>query len=102
MFSDINIYFHDLRGCNVLFLSQNLNQSIQARESITGKILVVFLHVMVENLSNLKDTLAFFVISSVLEFKKILSYCDLLPNISLVVGQSSDNKHVSLALQSCS
>ena len=64
--------------------------------SMTVKVFGGIFHVIAEILKHLKDTLAF---SSCLAFYnryRFLLASDLLPNISLVVGQSSVN--LSLAL----
>ena len=63
---------------------------IHVNVSITVKVLGrISFHVIAENWKHLKDTLAF---SSFLVFwnrNRFLLQSDLLPNISLVVGQSS-------------
>ena len=76
------------RGCYVVFSHKKKTYEINA--FITVKVFGgISFHVMAENWQYLKDTLAFLLES------KLTS--DLLPNISLVVGQSS--VHISLVLR---
>ena len=73
------------------FLASKTNE-IHVNTSITVKVLGgISFHIMAANMKHQKDTHAFPMFFFVLQSKQILAYSDLLPNISLAVGQSSVN-----------
>ena len=73
---------------------------LRVNASVTVKVLRdISFHVMVENWKHLKYMLAFSSFLVCYNRKRILLTSDFLPNISLVVCQSSVN--ISLALRAC-
>ena len=89
MFGDVSFHFHNIRRCNVVFSRQKLMEYMQMP--------LLQSQFLAENWKYLKDTLAFLSFLVGLNRNRILLTSDLLPNISLVVGQSSVN--ISLGLR---
>ena len=76
----------------------SFSRIIHVNTSITIKVLgEISFRVMEENWQHLKDTLAFSSLLVCYNQNRVLLTRDLLPNISLVVGQSS--VYISLALR---